>query len=111
MIIATVQGLIVLLVARLLGFEPLGGLAGLLLAALFLALLAISAVGLGLITASVSKDTGRSGRAFGDIHRAHDDVWRAAGRLQRNDPQHCPLHAQLLRFRFTLRHLPHGAPL
>ena len=61
MIIATIQGLIVLLVARLLGFEPLGGLAGLLLAALFLALLAISAVGLGLITASVSKDTGAAG--------------------------------------------------
>jgi len=61
MIIATVQGLIVLLVGLLLGFEPLGGLAGLLLAALFLALLAISAVGLGLITASVSKDTGAAG--------------------------------------------------
>ncbi len=61
MIIATVQGFIVLLVARLLGFEPLGGLAGLLLAALFLALLAISAVGLGLITASISKDTGAAG--------------------------------------------------
>ncbi|MCP4427531.1 MAG: ABC transporter permease [Chloroflexi bacterium] len=61
MIIATAQGLIVLLVARLLGFEPLGGLAGLLLAALFLALLAIAAVGLGLITASVSKDSGAAG--------------------------------------------------
>ena len=61
MIIATVQGLIVLLVARLLGFEPLGGLAGLLLAVLFLALLAIAAVGLGLITASVSKDTSAAG--------------------------------------------------
>ncbi len=61
MIIATVQGLIVLLVARLLGFEPLGGLVGLLLAALFMVLLAISVVGLGLITASVSKDTGAAG--------------------------------------------------
>ena len=61
MIIATVQGLIVLLVARLLGFEPLGGLAGLLLAVLFLALLAISAVGLGLMTAAVSKDTSAAG--------------------------------------------------
>ena len=61
MIIATVQGFIVLLVGLLLGFEPLGGLAGLLLAALFLALLAISAVGLGLITASISKDTGAAG--------------------------------------------------
>ena len=61
MIIATGQGLIVLVMALLLGFEPLGGVAGLLLASLFLALLAISAVGLGLITAAVSKDTGAAG--------------------------------------------------
>ena len=58
MIIATFQGLIVLLVAWLLGFEPQGGLAGLLLAVLFLALLAVTAVGLGLITAAVAKDSG-----------------------------------------------------
>ncbi|MEJ2758703.1 MAG: ABC transporter permease [Anaerolineales bacterium] len=61
MIIATVQGLIVLLVARLLGFEPRGGLVGLLLAILFLALLSVSAVGLGLITAAVSKDSNTAG--------------------------------------------------
>jgi len=58
MIIATGQGLIVLLVAWLLGFRPQGGLIGLLLACLFLALLGMTAVGLGLITAAVSKDTG-----------------------------------------------------
>ena len=58
MIIATFQGLIVLLVARILGFEPQGGLVGLLLAALFLAILAVTAVGLGLITAAVAKDSG-----------------------------------------------------
>jgi ABC-type multidrug transport system permease subunit len=58
MIIATVQGLIVLLVARLLGFEPQGGLAGTLLVALFLGLLAVTAVGLGLITAAIAKDSG-----------------------------------------------------
>jgi ABC-2 type transport system permease protein len=58
MIIAVVQALIVLLVAWLLGFRPQGGLAGVLLAALFLALLAVTAVGLGLITAAVAKDTG-----------------------------------------------------
>jgi ABC-2 type transport system permease protein len=58
MVIATFQGLIVLLLAWLLGYEPLGGLVGLLLTALFLALLAVTAVGLGLITAAVSKDTG-----------------------------------------------------
>ena len=61
MIIAVIQGLIVLLVARLLGYVPLGGLVGLLLAILFLALLAVTAVGLGLLTAAVSKDTGAAG--------------------------------------------------
>ncbi|MGD8627103.1 MAG: ABC transporter permease [Anaerolineae bacterium] len=61
MIIATIQGMIVLLVARLLGYVPQGGLVGLVLAALFLALLAVSAVGLGLITASVAKDSGAAG--------------------------------------------------
>ena len=58
MVIATVQGLIVLLVAWLLGFDPQGGLVGLLLAALFLAILGVTAVGLGLITAAVAKDSG-----------------------------------------------------
>lgn len=58
MIIAVVQGLIVLLVARLLGYVPLGGVVGLLLAVVFLALLAVTAVGLGLLTAAVAKDTG-----------------------------------------------------
>jgi ABC-2 type transport system permease protein len=61
MFIAVFQGLIVLLVARLLGYVPLGGVAGLLLAALFLALLAVTAVGLGLITAAVSKNSGAAG--------------------------------------------------
>jgi ABC-2 type transport system permease protein len=58
MIIATLQGLIVLLVARLLGYEPRGGFVGLLLAVVFLSVLAVTAVGLGLITAAVAKDTG-----------------------------------------------------
>jgi ABC-2 type transport system permease protein len=58
MIIAVGQGLIVLLVTWLLGFRPLGGVVGLLLAILFLALLAVAAVGLGLLTAAVSKDSG-----------------------------------------------------
>jgi len=58
MVIATFQGLVVLLVAWLLGFRPLGGIPGLLLAALFLALLAVSSVGLGLITAAIAKDSG-----------------------------------------------------
>jgi ABC-2 type transport system permease protein len=61
MFIAVFQGLIVLLVAWLLGFKPQGGLVGLLLASLFLALLAVTAVGLGLITAAVSKNSGAAG--------------------------------------------------
>jgi ABC-2 type transport system permease protein len=61
MIIAVFQALIVLLVARLLGFEPQGGLVGLLLACVFLALLAVAAVGLGLITAAVAKESGAAG--------------------------------------------------
>jgi ABC-2 type transport system permease protein len=58
MIIATLQAFVVLLVAWLLGFQPLGGLAGLLLSALFLALLGVTAVGLGMLTASLAKSTG-----------------------------------------------------
>jgi ABC-type multidrug transport system permease subunit len=58
MFIAVFQGLIVLLVARLLGFEPQGGLLGILIAIVFLALLAVAAVGLGLITAAVAKESG-----------------------------------------------------
>ena len=56
--IAVFQGLIVLLVARLLGFEPQGGFLGILIAIVFLALLAVAAVGLGLITAAVAKESG-----------------------------------------------------
>ena len=58
MIIAVFQGLIVLLVARILGYVPQGGLVGLLLACLFLALLGVTAVGLGLLTATVAKNSG-----------------------------------------------------
>jgi ABC-2 type transport system permease protein len=58
MFIAVFQAWIVLLVARLLGFEPQGGLVGLLLASLFLALLGVTAVGLGLLTATVAKNSG-----------------------------------------------------
>ncbi|MGD2251803.1 MAG: ABC transporter permease [Anaerolineales bacterium] len=61
MLIAMIQGLIVLLVAWLLGFQPQGGLLGVLVSALFLGLLAVSAVGLGLMTAAVSRDTGVAG--------------------------------------------------
>lgn len=58
MIIATFQGLVVVLVARLLGFESQGGIPGLLFTVVFLAILAVTAVGFGLITAAIAKDTG-----------------------------------------------------
>ena len=61
MIIATIQGLLVLLIAWFLGFKPQGGLVGILITVLFLALLAVTAVGLGLLTTAVSKDTGTAG--------------------------------------------------
>ena len=58
MFIAVLQALIVLLVAWFLGFEPQGGMVGLLLASLFLALLGVTAVGLGLLTATIAKNPG-----------------------------------------------------
>ncbi len=94
MIIATVQGLIVLLVAWLLGFEPLGGVIGIMLAVVFLALLAISAVGLGLLTAAVSKDTGAAGglsvifivpmMMFGALLAVFNDTTRNIARFMPN---------------------------
>ena len=61
MIIAVLQALIVLMVAWVLGFEPRGGVVGILWAVVFLAVLSVSAVGFGLLTAAVSKDTGVAG--------------------------------------------------
>jgi ABC-2 type transport system permease protein len=94
MVIATVQALIVLLVARLLGYEPLGGVVGILLAAVFVALLAVAAVGLGLLTASVSKSTGAaSGIAviyivpmmmFGALLAVFDDTTRTIAQFMPN---------------------------
>jgi ABC-2 type transport system permease protein len=93
-IIATFQALIVLLVARLLGFEPLGGVVGVLLASLFVALLAVTAVGLGLLTASVAKSSGAaSGLAvifiipmmmFGALLAVFDDTTRTIASFMPN---------------------------
>jgi ABC-2 type transport system permease protein len=93
-VIATVQALIVLLLARLLGFEPQGGVVGLLLATLFIALLAVTAVGLGLITAAVAKSSGAaSGLAmifilpmmmFGAFLAVFDDMTRTIARFTPN---------------------------
>ena len=58
MLIGIFQGLIVLLVSVLLGFEAQGGLLGLILVSIFLGVLAITAVGLGLLTATIAKNAG-----------------------------------------------------
>jgi ABC-2 type transport system permease protein len=94
MIIAVFQALIVLLVARILGYEPLGGLPGLLLTTLFLAVLAVSAVGLGLITAGISKSSGAvSGLAmifivpmmiFGTLLAVFNDMTRTIAHFMPN---------------------------
>jgi ABC-type multidrug transport system permease subunit len=94
MIIAVFQGLIVLLVARLLGYVPLGGLVGLLLASLFLALLGIAAVGLGLITAAVAKESGAAGglaaifivpmMMFGSLLAVFNEMTRTIARFMPN---------------------------
>lgn len=94
MIIAVVQALLVLLVAWLLGFDPLGGVVGLLLVVVFLALLAVTAVGLGLITAAVSKDTGAAGglsmifilpmMMFGGLLAVFDDTTLAIAKFTPN---------------------------
>jgi ABC-2 type transport system permease protein len=93
-IIAVAQALVVLLVARLVGFEPLGGLVGLLLACLFLALLGVTAVGLGLLTATVAKNPGAaSGLAvvfivpmmmFGAFLAVFNDTTRTIARFTPN---------------------------
>ena len=94
MIIAVFQALIVLLVARLLGYEPLGGLVGLLLATVSLALLGVTAVGLGLLTASVAKSSGAaSGLAmifiipmmmFGALLAVFDETTRTIAKFTPN---------------------------
>ena len=58
MIIGAGQGLVVLLLAVLLGFHPQGGFAGMVLVTIFLGLLAASSVGFGLLTATVAKSSG-----------------------------------------------------
>ena len=57
MFIAVSQGLIVLLLSVILGFRPQGGLPGLVLTSIFLGLLAITAVGLALLTATIVKSS------------------------------------------------------
>lgn len=56
MIVAIVQVIVVLVLAYLLGFRPESGAEGLILALLVTAMFALSSVGLGLITATLSKN-------------------------------------------------------
>jgi ABC-2 type transport system permease protein len=94
MLIGVFQGLIVLLVARLLGYVPLGGLVGLLLASVFLALLAVTAVGFGLIVASVAKESGAASglsmifivpmMVFGSLLAVFDETTRNIARFMPN---------------------------
>jgi ABC-2 type transport system permease protein len=93
-VIGVFQALIVLLVARLTGYVPLGGLVGLLLASVFLALLAVTAVGFGLIVASVAKDSGAASglsmiflipmMVFGSLLAVFDETTRTIARFTPN---------------------------
>ena len=58
MLISAFQGLVVLVFAVVLGFEPQGGFLCFVITGLFLANLGITAVGLALITATVAKNSG-----------------------------------------------------
>jgi ABC-2 type transport system permease protein len=93
-IIAVLQALIVLLVATLLGFKVHTGLLGLLLMSIFLGMLAVTAVGLGLITATVAKSTGTASgisiifivpmMMFGTFLAVFDDTTRAIAHVTPN---------------------------
>ena len=57
MFVGIFQALVVLLLSVILGFRPLGGLPGLVLASIFLGLLAVTSVGFGLLTATIAKSS------------------------------------------------------
>ena len=56
MVVAIVQVVVVFVLAYLLGFRPEGGFGGIILALPVVAIFALSSVGLGLVTATVSKN-------------------------------------------------------
>jgi ABC-2 type transport system permease protein len=58
LILSIIQVIIVFICSILIGYRPLGGIYGILLAFVFIMLLSICSVGLGLITASISKSAG-----------------------------------------------------
>lgn len=92
MIIAVVQGLIVLLLSVVLGFEAEVGLLG--LVSVFLGLLAMTTVGLGLLTATLAKSPGAASglsvifiipmMMFGTFLAVFDDTTRAIAKFTPN---------------------------
>jgi ABC-2 type transport system permease protein len=58
MIIAIIQVAVVFIMSLFMGYRPLGGIIGVLMAFVFMILLSLCSVGLGLITASISKSSG-----------------------------------------------------
>ncbi|MFX1293274.1 MAG: ABC transporter permease [Promethearchaeota archaeon] len=55
MFIAIIQMVLVFIVSVLFGFRPLGGILGVLMAFIMMAIFSLSSIGLGLITATISK--------------------------------------------------------
>jgi ABC-2 type transport system permease protein len=94
MFIGMCQGLIVLLVSVILGFEAQVGLLGLVLVSAFLGLLAITAVGLGLLTATIAKSSGAASglsmiyivpmMVFGSFLAVFDEMTRNIARFTPN---------------------------
>ena len=88
------QALIVLLLSYILGFRPQGGLPGLVLVCGFLGLLAITSVGLGLITATFAKNAGAAGglsvifivpmMVFGTLLAVFNDMTRTIAKFTPN---------------------------
>ncbi len=94
LIVGVFQALIVLLLSVILGFRPQGGLPGLVLASIFLSLLAVASVGFGLLTATIAKNSGAaSGLAmifvvpmmvFGTLLAVFNDTTRTIARFMPN---------------------------
>jgi ABC-2 type transport system permease protein len=94
MFVGVFQALIVLLVSVLLGFRPQGGLPGLVMASIFLALLAVTSVGFGLLTATIAKSANAASglsmvfvvpmMVFGTLLAVFNDATRAIARFTPN---------------------------
>ena len=96
MIIAVVQALIVLLVAVILGFEPQGGVVGLLLAACVPGTAGGYRSGFGAANRNRGEKFRRGQWTIDDFCRADDGIRHFPGCIQRNDPHDCQVHPQLL---------------